>query len=123
MLFKDNQEAQAFWGRITKGDMDAETLEKLKDVAYEISHAAFYDEYDNAARRAEATLKAVGRYGRSEKVPGLKNLALNIMPGEEAPYLASVGDLLGHIPPPESAEDIKNREKAIREIRRRAGKG
>lgn len=121
-LFTDSRAALVFWQRVAAGDLDAETTERLKEVAVDIVHAVFVEEYDHAARRAEATLKAVGWCGRLEKYPGLKDLATKLMPNEPASSLAEVADLIADIPPPSDKKEIKNRAKSIQQMRARTKK-
>lgn len=74
-IFENSNQAAAFWWRISQGQLDAETIAKLKDVAYEIALDVFETRYDPARQRAEAALKAVGFKGRRYKYQGLKELA------------------------------------------------
>lgn len=119
-LFTDNHAAALFWQRIANGDLDDDIKELLPHVATEILHAVLYAEHDRPAERAEATLKAVGFYGRSEKHPGLKNLATKLMPEEPATSLARVADLLTNIPTPSDENGFRKIEKSIRQARARA---
>lgn len=74
-LFENSNQAADFWWRISQGQLDAGTIAKLKDVAYEIALDVFETSYDPARKRAEAALKAVGFKGRRYKYQGLKELA------------------------------------------------
>lgn len=73
-LNNSNQAAE-FWWRVSNGQLDAETLATLREVAYDIAFSVFETQYDPARKRAEAALKAVGFNGRRHKYQGLKELA------------------------------------------------
>lgn len=119
-LFTDNHAATLFWQRVANGDLDDDIKELLPHVATEILQTVFHDEYITSARRADAALKAVGFFGRTEKVPGLKDLATRLMPNEPASNLAKVADLIADIPSPADERDIRNRAKSIQQMRARA---
>lgn len=117
MLFKDSREAMLFWQQVADGNLDNEAAERLKEVAFEIVQAAFIDEYDHAARRADATLRAVGWSGRMEKYPGLKDLATKTLPDASPTDIARVADLLlGDFP---AVSDEKAVAKSVRAYRSR----
>jgi hypothetical protein len=118
-LFADNHAAALFWQRIAQGDLSDDVQELLPHVATEILHAVQHAEYDRPGERAEATLKAVGFYGRFETYPGLKNLATKLMPEEPAANLAKIADLLTNIPTPSDANGFRKIEKSIRQARKR----
>lgn len=118
-LFTDNHEAAAFWQKVAAGEFGGDVQELLPHVATEILHAVLYAEYDRPGGRAEATLKAAGFYGKFEKHPGLKNLAIKLMPEEPATSLARVADLLTNIPTPKDENDFRKIEKSIRQARKR----
>lgn len=121
-LFTNNHAAAAFWQKVAYSDLDDDIKELLPHVATEILQAVFHDEYIVAARRSEAALKAVGFHGKTEKVPGLKELATKLMPNEPASTLAKVADLITDIPAPSDEREIKNRATSIRQMRARTKK-
>lgn len=117
MLFKDNHDALSFWQRVAGGDLDAETIERLKEVAYEIAQEVFEKGHDPAARRAEAALQSVGWAGRSEKYPGLKDLALKELQDMSPTDVAAIGGLV--LPDLPKEYDEKVAAKSVRAYRSR----
>ncbi|NMF99550.1 hypothetical protein GPA27_19415 [Aromatoleum toluolicum] len=117
MLFRNSREAMLFWQKISDGRLDSNTIERLKEVAFEIVQATFADEYEHAARRADATLRAVGWGGRMEKYPGLKHLATEELPDAAPTDIAKVADLLLADFPTDA--DAKTIAKTVRAYRSR----